>query len=37
MIEAARMRAFGPRDEVMAKVTAQSPTNVVPVHHRERA
>jgi ATP-binding cassette subfamily C protein len=37
MIESGRMRAFGPRDEVMAKITAQSPTNVVPVPQRERA
>lgn len=37
MIEGGRMRAFGPRDEVMAKITAQNPTNVVSVPQRERA
>lgn len=37
MIEAGRMRAFGPKDEVMALVAAPGSTNVVPVPQRGRA
>ena len=37
MIEAGRMRAFGPRDEVMAQITARTPSNIILVPQRERA